>query len=418
MYCGRCGQYIVESSVDQRRHIATCSHCGNVTDLLATGGAGASMAGKDQATTGRESASFTSDTGAVNPRRELPLPSGITVQESGGAVVIVRRWWRSKHVVLCLLVGAALVYVITEWVAYFGGAELPALPVLILTPLVMWCDFMIFVMMVNRTTVTVKSGSIDVRTAPLRLPMFPDTRVSVEDLVQLFVVKEGGHYAVMAESRFGQVTPLVRPLKQAEHALFMEKRVELALGIVDRRATGEISRDDGPGARYTHVSGVTPLGEEPSRRREPPTAPSQRGFNGLILLPIGIGGLAVGGMVFMFSSEVEGSLSGQGAAGEWSLTPNACSSGQTLGFYGVELSDEKNASVRIRLMQDAVGLPQVAVLRSGQAPEVITSAECPGMRLGVVRTNNVTNDVNLVEGSAKFACPVLSGSVKYERCGL
>jgi hypothetical protein len=396
-----------EENIDRARELGTCGNCGNLIDLRGLGALAAPQA----------PAAPQAQAAPQPPRPTAELPKGLTVQEGGGGLVITRVWWRTKHVVMIAFVGTALVWTVAQWVSALDAHELPPSYVLIATPFVLAWDIMLTAMFITKTRITVGGGRLDVRTAPF--PLAKNGSIATAELSQLFAVKDGPFYAVMAELRSGQVLPLLRMMKLAEHALAIEQRIEAALGIVDRPVEGELPKDGSAARQYASVSGSLPLGDAPAEQGGAvPQAPANASMGWIVIFPFGLAALGIGSMVYAFTAGVEGKLQARGALGDWAFSPDDCANGQTVGFFGVELKSEKDPAKRIRLMKDELGRPKIAVLVDGAAPVVIGAKECPGMTLHIVRTDDMTNGVYLMEGRVAMDCPALEGTVSYERCGL
>jgi len=399
-FCGRCGTHLRDENIDRQRELGTCGKCGNLIDLRSLRGA----------------APPTSPVAAA-PRQEVALPRGVTVAQSGGSLVITRAWWRTKHIVMIPIIGVAVVWLVMQWVDAIGAGNMPPGYVLAATPFILVWDFMLTLMFVSKTRVVVGDGRIDVKTTPLALAK--NGSIPIAQLSQLFAVKQGPVFGVMAELASGTVLPLLTRIKIAEHALFIEQRIEAALGMADRAVTGELPKDGSGAQDYVSVSGSLPLGEAPAQQRGNVPQPKPDGRVGFFLLiPFGIVTFAVVSAVYAFTSGVEGALRAHGDLGNWVFEPNDCVNGQTVGFYGIELRSEKDTNRRVRLLKDELNKPKIAILAEGAEPVVIGPSECPGMKLDIVRTNDVTNNVYLMEGNVALDCPRLKGSVKYERCGL
>jgi hypothetical protein len=391
-FCGRCGAEIDPRNIDRERDLATCGHCQNLIDLRALGEV---------------------------PRAFGPLPKRIHVVEGSGRLVITRDWWRTKHVVLIAAVGVAVIWLVMQWIDALGESRLPETYVLILTPFILAWDFMLLIVFVTKTRIVVRDGRVDVRTTPFALAK--NATFAASDLSQLFAVKEGPYHAVMAELRSGQVVPLLRLIALPAHALVIEQRIEHALKIADRSVEGELKGTGATGHRYANASGAVPLGQAPSQQAGPvPQAASDGKATAIaiLLLPL----LLVAGLITLvvhaFTAGVEGSITAKGALGDFTFQPDDCASGQTMGFFGVELTSEHDTKRRIRLMNDELGQPKIAVLVDDQKPKVLAANQCPGMKLAIVRTNDVTNGVYLVEGAVAADCPLFRANVTYERCGL
>ena len=132
---------------------------------------------------------------------------------------------------------------------------------------------------------------------------------------------------------------------------------------------------------------------------------------------IAVVGAAVFALVFVFSSEVEGTLRlSDGSAPAVEFTPTRCRSGQLSGFFGVELYAEDVPDVIVRLMRDPLQGDLVSVERGGRAPLVLKASDCESLTLELVRTSTTINDVRNVEGAATLACSAARGELKFSGC--
>lgn len=96
--------------------------------------------------------------------------------------------------------------------------------------------------LLNSTRVSVRDGELRVSKGPL--PWLGNRRVGGGELTQIFVVeKRGGKgapsYELCASTREGKKIALLSGIDSHDKALFLEHRVERALGIEDRAVVGE-----------------------------------------------------------------------------------------------------------------------------------------------------------------------------------
>lgn len=75
--------------------------------------------------------------------------------------------------------------------------------------------------------------------------VWPKIEVSLaaDDLRQLFAVRTGNSYGVVARKADGTAVPLVRGLRTGELAVYLERQIEQVLKIVDRPEANELARD-------------------------------------------------------------------------------------------------------------------------------------------------------------------------------
>ena len=169
-------------------------------------------------------------------QRIPPMPHYITVDErgqgpKGGSLLITvapHRWVQGIFGLFVMALWAAILYLQARPIPW--ALVGPALAVGVLY---------IMTILVNHTDVTVAGGVLQVRHRPLP---WPGRRLSTDGLVQLYVDervhKNQRSYALCAKWRDKTIT-LVRGLREPQGALFLERKVETYLGIVDRPVDGE-----------------------------------------------------------------------------------------------------------------------------------------------------------------------------------
>ncbi len=366
--CPHCQSSIDDAAVDRTREIATCGSCGRIVDL--------------QQPVAAE---------AEKPRMRDPveLPAGMVLTDDVEALIIGRRWLRAKHFVLLAILGGLSAYVAYLW-NDGGFSPLLALGTLIL---VSW-DLRLLGMFINTTTIRATHAQVDVRHGPVPSLMFKNQSVPAADIRQLFAAKWGPVFEVGAEMNDGRRIPLVRPVVSEEQAIFVEQRLEQRLGLVDFEVPGEL--------------GV--LTSVP--------APVSTGAGGaLVALPLLI--VPAGFLIFAAASasSVEGTLEGSGERiGAMTFAADDCSSGETRGFFGVELRSSTSPGTVIRPMRDPVRGVLIAVDRGGDSPVVLTPQDCTTLNVHVERTNTNINDVWGVRGHAHAECDELRGRVTFDGC--
>lgn len=370
--CPYCQAAVPDASVDLQREIATCPSCARVIDLRARAA--------EQADT--------PSAGRVRPPVSLPAGMSITASNEGGqaGITITRRWLRTKHYVMLLVILAAAV-----GVAYGWGTSGYSTPLLLGTIFVTgWC-FLLLGMFLNRTTIQVANGRVDVRHGPVPSPLGVGGKsVAAADLEQLFVVRHGKGFAVKAQLEGADDQVLVWPLASAEQGIFIEQQIERVLGLKDFEIAGEVG-DGLPGAIPGPSGGIGALG-----------------------IPIIIVG-AIALFFFISASSLEGQLTAGEALGGWTFTPDDCRSGQLHGFRGVELMSSKDAGRRVRVIRDPVRGELVVVEQSGKITK-LTAENCRGFQMGVRQTSTNINDVWVMEGRLSLDCDALSGEVQFAGC--
>lgn len=375
-----------------KRQIATCRACGTLVDLAPQFLAAA--VAETQMDTSSRSGTLQDAPPRPRQRPPVPLPAGMAIRKDSHGLVLTRRWLRTKHLVMLVVLSALTGGLIWAWQArgfevWMGIAAFF---------LVGW-DFMLMGMLVNSTTIRVGDDTIDVRHGPLPSPLFTSRSLPVADVEQLFAAPFGALFEVGAVLRDKSRVPLVRPLVTQEQALFVEQQIERRLALADFEVAGELGSE-------------LPL-------PDPVEAAVKPGAGGTIAaIPIAaVIGVLVFSFFFVFNTEVEGTLQLTGPrTGDQAFTPTACRSGQLSGFLGVELRADGTPDVAIRLVRDPVQGDIVAIERGGQAPFVVKPSDCESMKLDIVRTSTSINDVRNIEGSASLVCPELRGDLKFAGC--
>lgn len=128
-------------------------------------------------------------------------------------------------------------------------------------------------------------------------------------------------------------------------------------------------------------------------------------------------------------SDVTGQFAAQDARlGTWKFSPNYCSSGKALGFFGVELMHRRKSHwgwyrtgserqrPRLRLVRDATRGTLVSVVLPGHAdPIAVDLSTCTTRKIDVHRATSAPNG-RLMTGSVELDCPALRGSASFENC--
>lgn len=322
-------------------------------------------------------------------RDAVPLPAGMTITDDGAALVIVRRWLRAKHLVLLAIIAALDAGLAYLWLTDGFGPW-----VLIGAVFLTFWNLQLVSMFVNSTTLRVTGDRVDVRQGPLPSLIYRNQSLAAAELKQVFAARWSSLYEVGAELKDGRRVPLMRPLVFEAQAIFVEQQIERRLGIVDFAVEGEV---------------VLPPGV--------PAAVSAGGAGALALLPITLIGLGVGLFALMASSTIEGTLEASGERfGRFTFAADDCTSGQTQGFFGVELRSKQAPGLAVRAIRDPVRGTLVVVARGSAQPIVLTPEDCATLEVQITKTNTNINDVWVVEGRARIDCPELKGTVTFDGC--
>jgi hypothetical protein len=227
--CEDCGAPVAPDDINIERALAKCQRCGAVFGF-------ADRVGNTR--------------GSGAPRGPVAMPKGIEVFDLGADLTIVRRWFGWKFMflaVFCLIwngflvtwYGLALAAEETPWVMLV----FPVLHVAAGVGLTYYtlCGFL------NRTELRLGQGRFRLRHGPLPWPGRRDLEASRFE--QLYCTEEVRRtkngtqvtYTLRGNTRDGESLKLLS-LDDKDQALFIEQRVESALGIRDRPVAGEVQR--------------------------------------------------------------------------------------------------------------------------------------------------------------------------------
>jgi hypothetical protein len=113
---------------------------------------------------------------------------------------------------------------------------------------------------------------------------------------------------------------------------------------------------------------------------------------------VGLGGLA--------SPALTGALTVERPAGDVTITPERCASGDRWNFYGVDLVDASGAG-GVRLAIDPIAGPRVRVQLpgdEGRSTIVLDEAHCSTYRADVHHNGWTVNDFRSVDGRLELDC--------------
>jgi len=232
--CKACEAPLKSDDVDLRHGIATCSYCNAVMQFSElsrrTDGAAAE--------------------GGFVARGEVPLPAGIVVEDWGGALRIVRRWFSPVAfflVFFCIAWNAFLVF----WYSMAFSTNAPwifkVFPIGHLAVGVGLTYFTI-ALFVNKTVLIVEAGQLRVYHGPL--PWFGNKTVDAGNIDQLYCQKKVHHgedsshtsYNLHAVTQDGKKVKIASGMNERDQALYIEQQLERHLGIEDRAVPGELRR--------------------------------------------------------------------------------------------------------------------------------------------------------------------------------
>ena len=210
----------------------------------------------------------TPDGATVETETPVPMPSNIDVFRSTDSITISRRWFSNAYVFTLffgIVWNAILIPFFGAFLSFGSMGGFGAIFILFLLPFVAVGVGMIYYSIagfLNRTTITVKDGTLSVTHAPVPWP--GSTSIPAAEISQLFT-QEVRHthtsssrtsnsmrrsrrtsytytVKVIAGSE-GREHKLVSSLTDANQGLFIEYTIERFLGIADRHVRGEIRKD-------------------------------------------------------------------------------------------------------------------------------------------------------------------------------
>lgn len=242
--CGQCGAPFREADLHLDRGIAVCSACGSVQRLP---GPTASQSPSDSGTTASR-----------KPSGEVPMPAQFTVEDDGHELTIRQRWFQWAMLFLMFFAIAWDSFLVGWYSMFAGGGGPPGVfgIVFFVFPIAhvavgVGLTYFVLAGFLNSTVLRVADGMLSVRHGPL--PWRGNLDLPTDGIEQIYCQKKlhtnqdsDGHtttstrYEVHAVVS-GRKQKLLGGLQEAEHALFVEQRLEHFLRIEDRAVPGEMS---------------------------------------------------------------------------------------------------------------------------------------------------------------------------------
>lgn len=183
-------------------------------------------------------------------RSPVALPPRMTCDQDGVDVIITRSWFSHAAwflVFFCIAWDAFLIFWYT--MAFAAGAPwifkiFPIAHVAVGVGL----TYTVLTMFMNRTLIRAGSGQFSIRHGPL--PWFGNFICDSSAIEQLYCKENISHgrqgssttYQLWANLRDGTSKKLIGSVMDIEQVLFVEQRIEKALGIRDKAVGGEIPR--------------------------------------------------------------------------------------------------------------------------------------------------------------------------------
>jgi hypothetical protein len=234
--CEACHAPLEAGDVDLRRGIATCRYCKAVMrfDALAATAAASVAAESD-----------------ITKRPEIGLPAGISVEDWGGDLRIVRRWFTPGAFILvffCITWDSFLIFWYTTAIGVGAPWIFKVFPVAHVAVGV-GLTYLTIACFVNRTIITVQGGQLGIRHGPL--PWIGNQTLDTTQISQIYTRQhvrnsqngtQQSTYRLHAVTTDGRNLKLLSGLMDEEQALYIEQRLEQQLGIDDRPIDGELPR--------------------------------------------------------------------------------------------------------------------------------------------------------------------------------
>lgn len=187
---------------------------------------------------------------SARKRLTMPLPRGMSIEEGAAGTVITWRWFGAAYVLLaffCVAWDGFLLF----WYGVALTRETPALFKLFPSVHVVVgiaITYITLAGLLNRTWIKGANGVVTVLHGPL--PWWGNLTVPCADIEQFFCkekVSHGKHgprhtYEVWAALRDNSMKKIVAGGLTDEQAIYIEQRLEQALGITDRPVAGEMMR--------------------------------------------------------------------------------------------------------------------------------------------------------------------------------
>ena len=225
--CPNCSRVVLAENINIQTCMAKCGYCNSVFGF-ADKVPGAAVLG--------------------SAKRAVEMPKGYSLENDGAGLIITRRWWSWKYVVLlvfCVFWDGFLVVWYTIAFREGGPLLMKVFPVLHVAAGV-FITYTTIAGFLNRTKITVTTGELRIRHYPL--PWRGNWVLQRQELDQLFCEEKINSnrngtsftYALSAVLSGGGRVKLISGLDDPEAALFLEQKIEGFLGITDRPVAGEM----------------------------------------------------------------------------------------------------------------------------------------------------------------------------------
>lgn len=235
LHCPHCGKQIRSDDANLENALAKCRNCHAVFSF-------ADLA-DEQTELAQHAARHR------HPREPVPLPRGLTMDETGPNLRFMRKWFSPGLfflLVFCVIWDGFLVF----WYSMVFR-EGPSL-VMVLFPILhlvagVFLTYLVVCGFVNRTVIELGSQLV-IRHEPLPWP--GNHKIDSGDVDQLFCRERITHsknsttvrYELHAITKAGQKLKLLSGLEESDHAIYLEEQIEQRLGIRDRHVRGEMPK--------------------------------------------------------------------------------------------------------------------------------------------------------------------------------
>lgn len=225
--CPNCGSILRAAGLDLQSGIATCDYCQALSAV-----------------------SIPSPSNGLIERPPVAMPSCMTCEMEGPDFVITRRWFSHAAWVLLVvsIVWSAMVFFWYDH-ALSSTASLPEkiIPILHLVAGAALI-YSVLGMFLNKTVIRVGGGQLSIRHGPV--PWTGNATLDLSSIRQFYckeITREanngnGAFYLLLAGLHDGTARKLMSTVMDGDQVLFVEQRLENALGIRDMAVAGEMPR--------------------------------------------------------------------------------------------------------------------------------------------------------------------------------
>jgi hypothetical protein len=236
VHCAHCGVQIPAEDLNIDTAIARCRACQSVFSFADALQQDAASRQPATAEPGR----------SPRGRREVPMPRGVRMEDTGTGLRFVRRWFHwvvLLLIVFCVAWDSFLIFWYT--MAFRQGAPW----IMVVFPIGhlavgVGLTYYVLCMVLNTTTIEIGDGTLSIRHGPL--PWRGNRTLPTMELDQLYCKQRVHHsnsgthetYELYAIERGGKEHKLLAGLLEPEDALFLEQQIEQYLHLRDRPVPG------------------------------------------------------------------------------------------------------------------------------------------------------------------------------------